>query len=209
MTTFLTGVNIVDADREVACINQPVRALEAPPPRRRAAPVDTVALPAPADFGTLLSQVSSYRREEEDPLDELRRMIKQTRRKMDQQTQVLDGFRKDVDELKRGGGRSQSSMGHYPGAKLAVKDSSQGQLTLPKRSASSMSGLPPRRAVTYAVPGHEGGLRALADRHAAMQAIRNDENRPPRPGKRPISASRAQSLTTGADRGRRLSSRNM
>eukprot|EP00930_Biecheleria_cincta_P035805 TRINITY_DN24602_c0_g1_i1.p1 TRINITY_DN24602_c0_g1~~TRINITY_DN24602_c0_g1_i1.p1 ORF type:complete len:241 (+),score=45.15 TRINITY_DN24602_c0_g1_i1:46-768(+) len=96
---FLTGVDLegrLHEDEELLALPAPVRR----PRRPRPADDEALALEdsKPVAYGDLLKQTMAL--EEEDPLEELRRMIKRTRSKMDSQRKVLDGFISDVSQIK-------------------------------------------------------------------------------------------------------------
>lgn len=98
--TFLTGLGLLQpqqSDVEVAVVNR------ASPVRRPPSPI-ALELPEeePRSYSSLLKDVVRSANEE-DPLEELRRLIKRTRGKLDNQRAVLDNFRHEVKQLKHGG----------------------------------------------------------------------------------------------------------
>lgn len=101
---FLTGVDLEAQLREEEDdARQQLLAL--PPPRRATvAPAPQLALQDHSprrkslDYGTILKNAMDLHTE--DPLDELRRMIKRTQTKMDSQTKVLHGFMTDVNQIR-------------------------------------------------------------------------------------------------------------
>lgn len=116
---FLTGIDLEgrcqkeDVKDEGTDDEEPTRlALPAPcaPSKRRS--LELLDRPAPegrsVEYSSLLQDALALH--DEDPLEELRRLIKRTRAKMDSQTKVMDGFIEDVNQI-RGLGRSCSSSG--------------------------------------------------------------------------------------------------
>lgn len=102
---FLTGVDLEGRLAEEPA--SPLLALcappEAPKPRRAPAKAPSFALgdkPGPKiEYRQLLKDLSSYGNDE-DPLEELRRLVSRTRKKMDGQRDVLKGFIEDVNVIK-------------------------------------------------------------------------------------------------------------
>merc|ERR1719293_289358 len=120
---FLTGVDLETHLREEGHLE----ALPLAKPRRRSPPSlgrELALEDAPAkdvDYNSLLSDALQI--EAEDDLEELRRMICRTRKKMDAQCQAMDKWTSDVREI-RGADRAFEKM-PAPGRgrdQLAVRD---------------------------------------------------------------------------------------
>eukprot|EP00933_Yihiella_yeosuensis_P056796 TRINITY_DN56226_c0_g1_i1.p1 TRINITY_DN56226_c0_g1~~TRINITY_DN56226_c0_g1_i1.p1 ORF type:complete len:292 (-),score=46.46 TRINITY_DN56226_c0_g1_i1:91-966(-) len=96
---FLTGVDLEgrlheDAEEQLALPAPPRRV----PKRLPREEVKALEGPQPGSYGQLMKEVLTL--EGEDPLEELKRMVRRTRAKMDSQTRVLDGFISDVNQVK-------------------------------------------------------------------------------------------------------------
>jgi len=183
---FLTGV-----DLEGRLAEEPEESALAllPPPRPRPVRKKSSAnfaiddAPRPrVEYTQLLKDVSSYGNTEEDPLEELRRLVRKTRAKMDTQTKVLNGFITDVAQIN---GMSRSF------------------------SSSDLSALPPPSSAA-ALPGPRGdaarGARQLALRSgggsSALALRRPDPPSEPRGQARRsegIAASRSMPMLPHAD----------
>jgi len=101
---FITGVDVGGRIYEEED-EQPAPLLALPAPRRRQpkprAPRDDALVLSDGreiQFGSLLKETLALT--DEDPLEELRRMVKKTRGKLDSQTKVLNGFISTVNQVR-------------------------------------------------------------------------------------------------------------
>ncbi|CAJ1390638.1 unnamed protein product [Effrenium voratum] len=117
---FLTGV-----DLEGRLQDHQQLALPAPRRRRRKAEEGKgkpLAIEKPVEYSDLLRDAMAL--ENDDSLEELRRMIKRTRGKMDTEMKVMDGFLSEVNHIKTMQRSFEEPMAALPscGSKFALKD---------------------------------------------------------------------------------------
>mmetsp|Transcript_135445 Transcript_135445/g.235556 ORF Transcript_135445/g.235556 Transcript_135445/m.235556 type:complete len:263 (-) Transcript_135445:124-912(-) len=161
---FITGVGLEtllqDEEEEERRL-----ALRAPPSHLDQ--LDLALLDAePPSFGELLH--NTVKMNSDDPLEELRRRIKRTRAKMDAQTQVLNGFITDVQQIRSLEKSFSSSSLSSPGAQRAA---------LPAPSAHRVrAALGPPSAAALALPEPAARSRALATRTNTRSARPSSAN---------------------------------
>lgn len=105
---FLTCVGLEGNLREEEDEQPRLLALPAPKPRRKVSPqtssLELLDKLPPAqkavDYTGILKDACALTNGDEDPLEELRRMIRRTRGRMDNQTKVLNGFISEVNQIK-------------------------------------------------------------------------------------------------------------
>lgn len=166
---FITGVDvggrILEEDDEPA----PLLALPAPPRRQPKPRCNELALSDGRDiqYGSLLKDTLALH--DEDELEQLRRMIKKTRGKLDNQTKVLNGFISNVNQL-RGEERSFSCTDLVVAGGSRKRGSSHPALAAPPgkgRAALPPSGSAPmlkgsESALALHRPGSGNGPKAIA-----------------------------------------------
>lgn len=180
---FLTGVDLLGRERRAAEEEDDKLALV----RRRPSPspvlggqhLELLDQEEPVEYGTLLKRTLALN-DEEDPLEELRRMIEKTRTKMDAEKKVLNGLISDVrniDAMHRSFSCSEVALAPTPsgGGKAALGS-------------------------TRALGGGSGGPKAIAG-SASAAALSNVAHRGPAAKSalvpRPSSGGRSQVLRSG------------
>lgn len=157
---FLTGVNLeTRLHVDVEEFDAPLLALPAPPqPKRRVHPEIPSVLqlrdapePEAPQFRKLLDDCSNLNRD--DSLDELRRMIKKTRKKMDTQKEVMKGFLHDVNQI-RMMDRNFSADDDTPRGPAAIKDAPSHRAITAGPGGELALKLPGGPAAIKDVPGH-------------------------------------------------------
>lgn len=133
------------------------------------------------DVKDLLDSAAALR-DKEDPLEELRRMIKKTKGKMDAQREVLGGFEADVQCMKRGGQPGGANAEKPKALEQGGAGASRPALSAPQGGSGltrSASG-----SALRSLPARGGGAQPLALLHgagAATLAAAPQPRRPPGP----------------------------
>lgn len=164
---FLTGVGletcIEEESDEEALELVPQKRLALPAPRTDYDQLDLALLDdEPPSFGQLLKNVQSTG---DDPLAELKRRIKRTRAKMDEQNKVMDGFMSDVRQM-------QGLDREFYSSALSLPSPSTQKAALPAPAATrsrSLAALGPPAAP--ALPGPAPGRRPAARSGATELAL--------------------------------------
>eukprot|EP00927_Polykrikos_kofoidii_P061908 TRINITY_DN56732_c0_g1_i1.p1 TRINITY_DN56732_c0_g1~~TRINITY_DN56732_c0_g1_i1.p1 ORF type:complete len:272 (-),score=34.40 TRINITY_DN56732_c0_g1_i1:118-933(-) len=98
---FLTGVDLLGHERQRAAEEREGFSVvrRRPSPQKASGHCLELMDHEPVEYGNLLKKAIALN--DEDPMEELRRMVNQTRTKMDAQRKVLDGFISDVRNIER------------------------------------------------------------------------------------------------------------
>lgn len=186
---FLTGVDLEGRIEEDEDEEPPRLALRREPaPRRLPSPylqlTDGAALgSSKLDYSQLLRDAMQIAPQaEEDPLEELRRLIDKTRKKMDNQTKVLNGFITDVNrmrELDRNFAEDEETPALANGAHPALGDRTAS--TKLKSIKGGLAGSSSVKSLSLVPSKSKGSLALARPMSAASEAravVKRSESRP-------------------------------